>query len=495
MEMKLRKYIAIALACTGVLLTSCEKFLEQAPDMRTKIDEVEKVAQLVGSAYPNYNYLAMSEFYSDNIADKGPAIGHNDDPYQSYYFWEDVQGSGNNTPTQYWNGVYAAIAAANQALEAIEKENFGTSVNAYKGEALVARAYNHFMLALFFAQPYNIGGDNSSPGIPYVERPETVALAQYSRETVKDTYDKIRKDLEEGLPLLQGGYWKVPKYHFNSSSAHAFAARFYLFTGEYDKAIAAANNVFQNGDFTGKLRPITTTIQGYSLAEQLIEYTKADKDYNLLLTETYSVFQRTSSSVYSRFGYGQRKYREFFNTPVFTGTTMYSRGISYNSGHHYSVYMYNEYFYYTNVQAGIGYPYIMQPLFTSDEALINRAEAYVHKGDFGRALADVNQFLSVRVSNFSLSTHGLTIDKAKESFGSDDPKEALIKAILAIKQRAFLSEGIRWMDIVRHKLPVSHIDIATDDTETVRVLEPNDLRRVFQIPSEASLAGVQQNPR
>src|SRR5690606_37301453 len=220
MEMKLRKYIAIALACTGVLLTSCEKFLEQAPDMRTKIDEVEKVAQLVGSAYPNYNYLAMSEFYSDNIADKGPAIGHNDDPYQSYYFWEDVQGSGNNTPTQYWNGVYAAIAAANQALEAIEKENFGTSVNAYKGEALVARAYNHFMLASFFAQPYDNCDDISFIGPAYVERSSTVALAHYSREKVKDTNDRIRKDQKEGHPLSQGGYWNVPRNHFSFSSTH-----------------------------------------------------------------------------------------------------------------------------------------------------------------------------------------------------------------------------------------------------------------------------------
>lgn len=490
--MKLKNYISIGLVGVTMIFSSCEKYLEQDPDMRTKIDDIDKVAQLVASAYPGYNYLAMSETVSDNVIDKGPAIGNNDDPYLSYYHWEDVVGSGNNTPTQYWNGVYAAIASANQALEAIEEGKFDDKVKAYKGEALVARAYNHFMLALFFAQPYNPNGDNSSMGIPYVEKPETVALAQYKRGTVKETYDKIRRDLEEGLPLLQGGYWKVPKYHFNYSSANAFAARFYLFTGEYDKAMAAANNVFQNGDFAGKLRPITTTIQSYSLDQQIIEYTKADKDYNLLLAETYSVYQRNYNS---RYAYGQRKYRELFNGPVFGNTTVYSRGVSYSSGQHYTIYMYKEYFHYTNVQAGIGYPYIMQPLLTSDEALINRAEAYTHLGDFARALADVNQFLSVRVSNFSLATHGLTADRAKESFGTDDTKEAIIKAILAIKQRAFHSEGIRWMDIIRHRLPVEHIDISVDDTESVRILEPNDLRRVFQIPSEASLAGVEQNPR
>ncbi|MGM1429204.1 RagB/SusD family nutrient uptake outer membrane protein [Sphingobacterium lactis] len=491
-KMKFNKYITTGFASL-ILLTSCNKYLDQSPDMRTKIDDIDKVAQLVGSAYPSYNYIAMAETVSDNVTDKGFGNGDLDEPYTRYYFWEDVEDNGNNTPTQYWNGVYEGIAAANQALEAIEENDFGPEVNPYKGEALIARAYGHFMLALFFAQPYNIGGDNSTPGIPYVEAPEKIALATYSRETVKDTYEKIRRDLEEGLPLLAGGQWKVPKYHFTPAAANAFAARFYLFTGEYDKAIAASNAVFPNGDYSGKIRPITTTIQGYSLDQQLIEMTKANKDYNLLLRETYSVVQRTMP--FQRYGYGQRIYNEMFNGDTFLGTKLHSRGISYNSGRDYTIYMFNEYFYYSNVQAGIGYPYIMQPLFTSDEALINRAEAYVHKGDFGKALADVNQFLSVRVMNFNISTHGLTIDKAVQSYGISDPKAALIEAILRIKQRAFMSEGIRWMDLIRHKRTVKHIVLDAKDTETEIELKPTDLRRVFQIPSEASLAGVEQNPR
>lgn len=492
--MKLFTYIALGVVCS-MAFTSCNKYLDHKPDMRTEIDNIDKVAQLVGSAYPHYNYLAMAETVSDNVIDKGPAIGHIDDPYPAYYFWEDVEGDDNNTPTQYWNGVYEGIAAANQALRAIAENDFGDQVNPYKGEALIARAYGHFMLALFFAQPYNIQGDNSSPGIPYVDEPETVALAEYSRGTVKETYDKIRQDLEEGIALLQGGQWKVPKYHFTPAAAHAFAARFYMFVGEYEKAIQAANDVFPSGDYTGKLRPITTTIQEYSLEQQLIELTKADKDYNLLLRETYSVYQRSGNAAMSRYGYGQRVYDEMFNLPVFEGTRMHSRGISYNSGQHYTVYLYKEYFHYTNVQAGTGFPYMMQPLFTADEALINRAEAYIHLGNFGNAIADINQFLSVRVQNFNAASHGLTIDKAMSSYHISDPKEALIEAVLQIKQRAFMSEGIRWMDIIRHKLPVTHIVVANNGSESEMVLQPDDPRRVFQIPSEATLAGVELNPR
>ncbi|SKB73526.1 SusD family protein [Sphingobacterium nematocida] len=493
--MKTKYLIYIAAVSLGGTFSSCEKYLEKSPDMRTTIDNVDKVAQLVGSAYPSYNYLAMAEHSSDNVSDKGVGVGQNDSPFSEYYMWEDVIGDGNNTPTQYWNTVYAGIAAANHALEAIEKNDMGSEVLPYKGEALVARAYGHFMLALFFAQPYEIGGANSSAGIPYADKPETVALAQYDRETVKITYDKIKKDLEEGLPLLQGGVWQVPKYHFNFSSANAFASRFYLFIGEFEKAISAANNVFPNGNFTGKIRGVNSTLKAMTSAEYLLGMTKMDKDFNLLIRETYSVYQRTSSSVYQRFGYGQKKYNEFFATPLFEGTTLYTKGLSYSSGQHYTSYMWNEYFHYTNVQAGIGFPYIMQPLLTSDEALFNRAEGYAHVGNYVKSLEDINLLLSNRVNNYNPSIHTLTIEKAQAAAKTADPKQALIYIILKMKQAAFVTEGIRWMDIVRHRLPVTHVVLDQDNEETPHVLEPNDLRRVFQIPSSASLAGVSQNPR
>ncbi len=490
------KYINLVFIISlGYCLSSCGKFLDKSPDMRTEIDNIDKVAQLVGGGYPANNYLAMTEHSSDNVSDKGIGVGLNDSPYTEYYMWDDVVGSGNNTPTQYWNTVYQGIAAANHALEAIANNNFGPSVLPYKGEALVARAYGHFMLALFFAQPYAIDGANDSPGIPYVDKPETVALATYSRETVKDTYAKILKDLEEGIPLLQGGVWKVPKYHFSFSSANAFAARFYLFTGAYDKAISAANNVFPGGDFSGKLRQVNSTLKAMTSAEYRSAMTKTEQEFNLLIRETYSNYQRSNNSVYQRFGYGQKKYNEFFSQPLFEGTTLYTKGLSYSSGLHYTSYMWNEYFYYTNIQGGIGYPYIMQPLFTSDEALFNRAEAYAQTGDYAKSLADINHLLSHRVNNYNPALHTLTIEKAQASANVSEPKKALIDIILRMKQAAFVNEGIRWMDIIRHKLPVVHIFLDADNEETQHILEPNDLRRVFQIPSEVSLAGVAQNPR
>lgn len=493
--MKLHNKYIFALIGSAVLLTSsCKKYLEQNPDMRAEINTVDKVAQLLVSAYPKNNYLAMAETYSDNVVDKGFGVGHINEPFVSLYGWKDIEDTGNNTPTQYWNACYAAINNANQALDAIAKNDFGNAVKPYKGEALIARAYAHFMLVTFFAKEYTIGSANDAPGIPYVTAPETTTLPQYSRGTVASVYAQIEKDLEEGLPLLEGGTWSVPKYHFTPSAAHAFASRFYLFKGDWDKVILHANAVVPNGSYGSSLRPWNTILMNYTSEEFRTEITKADKNYNILLQETYSTYQRSSVGGTTRYGFGTSIFQNIYNGLTVTGARFYNKGLRW-SDNNYTTYVFKEYFHYTNVAAGIGFPYLMQPLFLADEGLINRAEASIQKGDFASALNDLNVFASTRITGYNATTHAVTIAKAKTFFNVTDDKEALIKTVLQFKQIGWMCEGMRWMDILRHHLPVIHNQLAVDGTETFQTLAPGDNRRMFQIPKEAQIAGVALNPR
>lgn len=490
---RFNKYI-LSLIGASVLFSSCEKYLDQNPDMRADINSVDKVGQLLVSAYPKYNYLAIAETYSDNVVDKGFGVGHINEPFVSLYAWEDIADNGNNTPTQYWNACYTAINNANQALDAIVKNKFGDEAKQYRGEALVARAYAHFMLVTFFAKEYTIGEANNSPGIPYILAPETTTLPQYTRGTVASVYAQIEKDLEEGLPLLEGGKWKVPKYHFTTAAAHAFASRFYLFKGDWDKVIQHSSLMVPEGNYTNNLRPWNTALTNYTAAEFPVEITKADKSYNILLSETRSTFQREGISGTTRYGFGTTIFQNIYNGLTVTGARFYNKGLLW-SDNNYTTFVFKEYFHYTNVTAGTGMAYLMQPLFISDEGLINRAEAHIQKGDFPSAIADLNTFASVRITGYNPNTHAVTLLKAKNFFKVTDDKEALIKTVLQFKQIGWMNEGMRWLDILRHHLPVVHNHKAIDGTETFRTLEPNDNRRMFQIPKEATIAGVALNPR
>lgn len=474
----------------GLVLGSCEKYLDHSPDMRTEINTVEKVAQLVTSAYPDRDYLTFAEAASDNAEDKGNGVGDLDEIVVAAYFWNDLDGDATGTTTQYWNSCYAAIAGANQALESIETNDFGEAALAYKGEALVARAYAHFMLVTFFAQAYEIGGANNTPGVPYVDQPEKVVIKPYDRGTVQSVYDRIEQDLEEGLPLLSATAYSVPKYHFTPAAAHAFAARFYLFKGDWQKVVDHVSAIFPSGDFASNLRPIATDFREYTIAEMNAAYTRADQKYNLLLAQTYSVYQRLSTP---RYGFGVLM-QSMFTEPNVTGAQFSSRGINYGVPH-YTAYKYNEYFYRVSPNAATGFPYIMVPLFTVDEALINRAEAYTQLGQFDKALDDLNTFISTRIQDYNPSIHDVTLEKVADFYLDPDPASGLIKTILDFKKREFIQEGIRWLDILRHDITVRHNVFDENGVETFIELPPGDPRRMFQIPQEAEISGVEQNPR
>lgn len=485
------KYSSIIGLIPGLLLlgtSSCKKYLDKAPDNRAEINSVSKVAQLVSTAYPTYDYLTMAVKASDNSSDKGPGVGETNELITNYYTWQDVAGSGTNSAGQYWNGCYEAIAAANQALEAIEDGDFGDDVLPYKGEALVARAYAHHMLAIFFATNYKIGGANDKPGIPYVTKPETELLQNYSRGTVQSTYESIEKDLEEGLPLLSASAYKVPKFHFTPAAAEAFASRFYLFKGEWQKVIDHASKVVPGNDWTGQLRPISTTFRDMTSAEFRTNFTKSDVKASLLLDNCYSTYHYISSP---RYGYGSTLSKMFSDVNV-TGKAVVNKVLYYDQDN-YTTYKYSGYFFYTG--PGIGFPYLTIPLLTVDETLMNRAEAYAELGKFDLALKDINTFYSVRLSNYNPTTDAVTLPKIMAFFSISDPKEGIIATILAAKKAEFLEEGIRWFDLVRRNMPVKKNLINPEGVESDIELAPDDLRRIFQLPVEATLAGVELNPR
>lgn len=494
----MKKIYILVMCAFALTLASCKKYLEVNPDNRAEINTVEKLAKLVGTAYPHYGYLAMAEMYSDNVGDKGSlAPGtHVSNPYPQMYKWEDVKEEGNNTPTQYWNGVYEGIAAANQVLSAAEEFNMGKSADPYKGEALIARAYGHFMLVTFFAKAYVPGGVNSSPGIPYVMAPETVPIVKYDRGTVESIYTQVEKDLEDGIALLAGGKWDVPKYHFTPAAAHAFAARFYLFKGEWQKVIDHANKIFPGGDFKGNTRDFTGEAASISLSEEYRRWwNKGDNKFNLLLHETYSVYQRNSSFGTSRYGFTRAIYNQS-NGITAAGKAFSTKAWTTGGTDNLILYKFFEHFHYTNISAGIGYPYIMMPLFTSDEALMNRAEAQAQLGRLNEAIQDCNLFISTRISAYTPSAHGVTVEKSKAFFDVSDDKEAIIQTVLDFKKRAFLTEGLRWFDILRHRITVKHNFIDHNGEETFIELDPDDNKRMFQIPEQATLlSGVEPNPR
>jgi len=67
-----------------------------------------------------------------------------------------------------------------------------------------------------------------------------------------------------------------------------------------------------------------------------------------------------------------------------------------------------------------------------------------------------------------------------------------VACALDFRRIEFLHEGLRWFDILRHRIPVTH---TTRAGETL-TLGADDPRRMLQIPREAvAMGGLEPNPR
>jgi starch-binding outer membrane protein, SusD/RagB family len=486
-----RRYSYIILLST-LSLSSCSKFLDKEPDNRTNVKTSEQLSQLLTSAYPHASYILFTESMSDNAEDKeGGGSGYDfvDRINAQSYRYNVVEESpdANDGPDYYWTACYKAIGAANQALQIIDRSDDPASLSAQRGEALLARAYAHFMLVTLFANVYDPTTAASDPGIPYVLVPETETFEKYERKTVAFVYDMIEKDLTEGYPLINDQiYGNAPKFHFNKRAAAAFAARFYLFKQDYARVITYASAAL-GSSATENLRPWNTVLTDLQYYELQAEYTKSTTKGNLLLQEALSIWGRSYPSI--RYGLGDKVGNEvLFRSNVSGG--FYAYDVYGANPQVYNIPKFYEHFVRKDINANTGDPYNTIPLLTGEEALLNRAEAYVRTNNPNLAAQDLNAFISQNIDNYDPFVNKVTPSKCG-SFYNTSSSNGLLLATLDFKRAFFMHEGLRWLDILRLRIPVTH---ETSDGQVIE-LGPTDNRRVLQLPALTKEAGLEPNPR
>ncbi len=487
----IRNFKNIILILPLLALAGCEDFLSKEPDStRAIINTPKKVSQLLTTAYPQAGYVVFSEGMSDNVADKG--VGEDDKTNRGSFLFEVVEATVDeqDSPDSYWAECYRAVSVANEALDVISKVSDPENYNAQKGEALLARAYAHFMLVNTYCKFFDPQQTNDNPGIPYVKVPENVVIKQYERGTVASVYQMIEQDLLEGLPLISDGTYTVPKYHFNLAAANAFACRFYLVKRDYQKVLQYANAVFPSNNFAENIRPWNTTYSSMSPAELFNTYSRATENANLLLVETASNYGRFLATY--RYGMTYAKWQEISSSEqIIGGGASWAFPLYYRGDNNYFIPKLTEYFVRESVNAEIGFPYVMLPVFTVEEVLFNRIEANAYLNNTAACLTDLNTYVSKRVSNYNAATDRVTAGSMSGYFGTSNLRNNIINTVLAFKRVEFVQEGMRWFDLQRYNVAVTH----TTRGGSVVSVPAGDPRRVLQIPQTATLSGIQQNPR
>jgi starch-binding outer membrane protein, SusD/RagB family len=475
------------------LLLGCDKFLEEVPDDRVELNNLQKAAQLLTNAYSSGGYN-FTEWMSDNV---GYTYGTTKQAeHNEAYSWSDFTGIFQDTPTYYWNSSYEAIAHANEVLAVIDNlPGEEARRKAVKGEALLTRAYHHFMLVNLFAKHYDTRTAGRDLGIPYVEEPERTFIKQYERLSVRDVYQKIEKDLLEGLELVNDRFYaNSGKYHFTKKAALAFASRFYLFKGEFQKCINYSNQLL-GANPESFVKNIRALLREKIETEDYIRlFTSPNDDSNLLLIRKFSNFHinvghwvtRDRNALYEDYSL----YDEFRSNPFGQDErfdVMFVRGQNGLAAPKFE-FLFER----TSLTSNVGYHYTIILAFRGEEVLLNRAESNALQGNINDALTDMQLFVNSRYTDSRGNPIVLTVDRLRNFYGINDPRVALWWFILSERQKEFLHEGLRWFDIKRYELPVFHL---LEDGEII-VLDEEDPRKVLQIPRAAiDVGGLQPNPR
>jgi hypothetical protein len=360
------------------------------------------------------------------------------------------------------------------------------------------------MLVNIFSEHYNLATAGTQLGIPYNTEAEKVAVKYYKRHTVAEVYELVEKDLTEGMALIDDNVYAVPKYHFTKAAARAFAARYYLYVGNWDKALEHANAVLGT-NVSGRLLPLDGPVfmAPVSSADYEVRYRRIDQPDILLLVSCTSSWGRDHTSSSLRYSMTGAQSESYYTTANVTGSSsLYYRRWSVSASGAYSLHKYDDLFKYSSPGATTGTSYTVGALFTIEDVLFMRAEAYVMKEKINEALSDINLFLSRRV------IAGISVDLAaikkfydgkskypdlKPFYEIKEDQMSMLKCIVDWRRIEFMQEGLRWFDIKRFHLEVIHTFPYTGG-DPIK-LTANDPRRALQIPMEAQAYGIEPNPR
>lgn len=514
--------LVLSLLATSLLVSSCGKYLDKYPDNRMELRTPADASKLLVSAYPEAHPAYLLEMYSDNADEQNYATWSAADRFQEQaYLWQDITEIRNQeTPQQLWDAHYTAITTANEVIRHIQQAENKDAYVAQLAEAKLCRAYAMFQLSTVFCQAYSPQTASQDLGLPYPEEPEDRPGRSYTRGTLAELYARIEKDLTEGIADLTTTY-ASPKFHFTPEAAHAFAARFYLYAQQYEKAIEHADVALGSAP-ASKLRDWAGWNKlGFSGNVLPNEFVKSSAKANLLLQVVATEWGGISIPIQSGSKYAHGALISTTETlqtegpwgqsgDAFNYTVLNNNGIS-----KYAVRKLPYTPKYVDRVAGIGIPYSEYAVFTTDETLLVRAEAKALLGRYEDAVADLN----IELSAFTKRGLTLTLQQIRDFYTGikyytptkPTPKkelhtspaleattqEPLLQAILQLRRILTIHEGLRLQDVKRYGITIyrRRVNVSNAVEEVTDSLQARDPRLAIQLPQDVITAGLTPNPR
>ncbi|MFY7839217.1 MAG: RagB/SusD family nutrient uptake outer membrane protein [Lacibacter sp.] len=427
MKMSKPFLLLMALLLTGFM--ACKKPLDTVPDTSlTELKTFDDVRNALRGAYDGFqsnNYYGnpgasgspsgwsgLPELMGDDFVEALESLGNWNIMSEMIYASDNLQAAG------IFVQPYEIISRVNNLLKYIDKYETGSTeaeAKQIKAQALAIRAHAHFDLMRYFAPDF--GRNSTSLGIPYVTvfDPQKPFANLPARNTVKENYDAVLKDLTDALVAFRDGgntADNTSRNYIDSVVVYAMRARVNYYASQWTAVISDANVALG-------LRPVGTSANYVSAFSAAGEAAPSSEVYWAIPSDNAL---RPGAAVSG----ASPNYRV---TAAMSAVLQSQGGAYINTG----VNRFN--------QAGLGgiqrtlcwkYPGIRSfKVFRAGELLLMRAEAKQRTSD-ATALDDLNLLRT----NRGVATGA-------------EAGTALLDAILLQRRVELLGEGHRWFDLRR----------------------------------------------
>lgn len=465
------KYLYIALVLFS--LGGCKKFLDIVPKDKFIPTTVEDYENMLNFA----TVTAFNDYYEDLITDDAflpegePGNLYTKARLSSrkiYLFDKNAFGEGDNDVL--WSEGYKRIFYFNTVINNIMEAQGGTEANkrSIRAEALFGRALDHLLLVNVYGQHYDVVTAATEPGVPLVL--EADISAKHSRNTVKEVYDQIIADLKEAavdLPLTA----KLNKFRVRKAAAYALMSRVYLYMGDYEKALANANEALGLYSTLVNMNNYKVIIPGPFpfVPGSPVGWTDVPRGLDHPETIVARTFLRP-------FGIGQDVCASPELSALFTNddkrwTLYYANGwppappFNYMTRYGVKIFLRGDFF---------------NNALNTPEVYLTRAECKARANDLDGALADVNLLRQNRISPAVYQTF------TPADFSND--AEKVLRFVLEERRRELAFTGMRLMDLKRlNKDPRFRKTIRHTAESKEHILEPNSPDYLRQIWPAASV--------
>lgn len=325
--MKLNNIFIAIFTVSALLLSGCSKvddFLGADPSKSTKkvIQTAEQLDQVLSSFTRFYQeqpdmMLAGDDYEINQDYQKYLNSGYN--AYQrNYACWNDE----NTVDTRYhtWGGEYTKVYYANLVINNIDNVEGDEAFKAnLKAEAYFLRAYCFFQIALAHTLYYT-GSNGDELGITL--KLTTSFEESSARASLKDTWDQIDSDLQEALKVsksLVNAEGKRQTWRGTTAGVKGFAARYYLYRGDYDNAKKYAQEVLSE----------YSTLKDYNDPAEMYHHSHVDTYTINAGTDAQEVVTVQFPYIYDQM-YSQASYINFLNWKEL----IYARACYYGNWHY-----------------------------------------------------------------------------------------------------------------------------------------------------------------